>query len=119
MIELDDKSYIVGMWFSSNPKNNNDWMACVIADPKRPGKFKGWARFRITKDARIWNNDDEKRWTTFGSQGEETEEDMIFILTEMQKKIDMEYPMMDRIIVKGGLKDLIELSDGHDWLNMK
>jgi hypothetical protein len=35
MIELDDKSYIVGMWFSSNPKTNDDWMACVIREESK------------------------------------------------------------------------------------
>ena len=55
MIELDDKSYIVGMWFSSNKKTNDDWMSCIVRDPKDPTRFKGWSRFRTTKDAKIWD----------------------------------------------------------------
>lgn len=118
-IELDDKSYIVGMWFSSNPKTHNDWMACVIGDPDRPGCFKGWSRFRITKDSKIFDNEDEKKWTYFSSAPHNTEQEMIDIMRGMQKALACEYPDMDKIIVKGDFMKLRRLSKGHDWLNIK
>lgn len=119
MIELDDKSYIVGMWFSHNPVTNNDWMACVIRDPENPKQWKGWSRFRTTKDAKIWNSEDEKRWTSFRSGEGQTEEHMIQTLNETQEHLKCAYGITDKIIVKGTLKKLMKLSKGHDWLNMK
>lgn len=118
-IELDDKSYILGMWFSSNPVNNNDWLGCVIKDPDNPKKYKGWSRFRYTRDNKIFDNDDEKSWTTFTSQEEKTEEDMIQFMTLAQKEIEHGFPVMDHLMVRGSLAELIELSDSKDWLNMK
>ncbi len=119
MIELDDKSYIVGMWFSSNPKTNNDWMSCIIADPNRPGFFKGWSRFRTTKDAKIWDSEDTKKWTQFASQEGHTEEFMIETMNATQQTLKVAYQVTDKIIVKGSLKDMIKLSKGKDWLNIK
>lgn len=119
MIELDENSYIVGMWFSSNPETNNDWMACVVRDPEDSRFFKGWSRFRITKDEKIWDSEDEKKWTYFKSSDTNTEDEMISILDGMQKAIQTGYPDIDKIIVKGGMKKLFELSDGHPWLNIK
>jgi hypothetical protein len=119
MIELDDKSYIVGMWFSSNPITNNDWMACIIRDPENKKGFKGWSRFRYTKDAKIWDSEDEKRWTAFRSAPGATEQYMIDVIEQTQQHLTCEFKNTDKIIVKGNLKKLMELSEGHDWLNMK
>ncbi len=119
MIELDDKSYIVGMWFSSNPVTNNDWMACVIADPDRPGCFKGWSRFRKTKDDKIWDSKDEKTWTQFQSAEGHDEDFMIKTMREMQQTLKGQFKDIDKIIVKGNLKKMMRLSKGHPWLNMK
>lgn len=118
-IELDDKSYIVGMWFSSNPNNNDDWLGCVIHDPKKPGCFKGWSRFRYAKSGKIFDNDDEKSWTTFYSREGDTEQTMIDFMTMAQKQIEPGFPVIDNLMVRGTLKDLIKLSDTKDWLNMK
>lgn len=119
MIELDEKSYIVGMWFSNNPVTNNDWMSCVIADPKKKGFFKGWSRFRTAKDSKIWDSEDEKKWYTFTSQEGQDEDYMIKTMNETQAHLSKAFKDMDKIIVKGGLKKMIKLSDGHPWLNMK
>lgn len=119
MIELDEKSYIVGMWFSSNPVTHNDWMSCIVRDPKDPTRFKGWSRFRTTKDAKIWNSEDEKKWTQFASQEGHTEQYMIDTMNATQEHLKAAYKDTDKIIVKGGLKKLMKSSEGHDWLNMK
>jgi hypothetical protein len=52
-IELDEKSYIVGMWFSSCSKTGNDVLMCVIAHPKKKGLFKGWSRTRYCTSPEI------------------------------------------------------------------
>lgn len=118
-IELDDKSYILGMWFSSNPKNNDDWLGCVIRDPDKPGCFKGWSRFRYAKGPGIWNNDDEKSWTTFYSREGDTEQTMIDFMNLAQKNIEPGFPTIDCLMVHGSLKELVALSGTKDWLNMK
>ena len=118
-IELDDKSYIIGMWFSSDPKTNNDWLGCVIKDPDNPLKYKGWSRFRYTKDSKIFDNDDEKSWTTFTSQEGQTEKALIDYMEAAQMVIAPGYPVKDHLMVRGTLKDLIKLSKSKDWLNMK
>jgi hypothetical protein len=41
-IEINEKSYIVGLWFSSDPITENNWLACIIRDPENPKKYKGW-----------------------------------------------------------------------------
>ena len=119
MIELDDKSYIVGMWFSSNKKTNDDWMSCIVRDPKDQTRFKGWSRFRTTKDAKIWDSKDEKRWTEFASQEGHTEQFMIDTMNATQQTLKSAFEITDKIIVKGSLKKMITLSKGKDWLNMK
>lgn len=119
MIKLDDKSYIVGMWFSSNKFTNNDWMGCVIKDPNREGHFKGWSRFRYGKDKKIWNSKDEKSWTAFQTDEKKTEDEAIEIFNTLQEHIKAGYPDTDKIIVKGSLEDLIKASKEHSWLNMK
>lgn len=118
-IELDNNSYIVGMWFSSDPKTNNDWLACVIKDPENPLKYKGWSRFRYTKDEKIFDSEDEKSWTQFSSQEGHTEQAMIDFMEMSQKVIETGYPDKDHIIVKGNLEKLIELSKTKPWMNIK
>lgn len=119
MIELNDKSYIVGMWFSSNPLNNNDWMACVVKDPDNPERYKGWSRFRYVKDSKIWDSEDEKSWTTLKTTDKKTDDEIIEMFNMMQEHIKAGYPDTDKIIVKGSLKNLMELSEKHPWLNIK
>jgi hypothetical protein len=118
-IELDDKSYVVGMWFSSDPKTNNDWLACMIKDPNNPKKYKGWSRFRYTKDDKIFDSEDEKSWTNFESSDTNTEDEIIAIMDSMQNAIETGYPVKDKMIVKGSLKKLIELSKSKSWMNIK
>lgn len=118
-IQLDDKSYIVGMWFSSNPITNNDWLACIIRDPEHPNRFIGWSRFRYTKDDKIFDSEDEKIWTNFSSAEGATEQQMIAYLGIMQRGIEEGYPHMDEIIVKGDLKKLMKLAENKPWMNIK
>lgn len=119
MIELDDKSYIVGMWFSEDPITGDNWMACVIADPEKKGYFKGWARTRFIKDNKIFDSDDEKRWQSFESRSGQTENYMINTMSEIQASASIVFKKIDKIIVKGNLKKLMKLSKNHPWMNIK
>jgi predicted DsbA family dithiol-disulfide isomerase len=119
MIELDDKSYIVGIWFSSSISTNNDWMACVIRDPENPACYKGWSRFRTAKDDKIWDSEDEKRWSKFKTQEAKTEEEIIKHMNDVQQSLSAAYRNTDKILVKGNLKKMIGLSKDKDWLNIK
>lgn len=118
-IELDDKSYIVCIWFSSHPVSLNNWLACVVRDPDNSKKYKGWSRFHYVKDDKIFFGDDEKSWTIFHSQESQNEEDMIKFMDMSQLVIREGYPEMDKINVKGSLKDLIPLPKGKYWMHMK
>ena len=118
-IELNEDSYIVGMWFSSNPKTNNDWMACIIRDPENPKCFKGWSRFRYTKDSKIFDSDDEKSWTYLQSGENATEEEMIASMVAAQNLIEPGYPDKDCMIVKGGMAEFFQLANGKSWMNVK
>ncbi len=119
MIELDDNSYIIGVWFSSNPVTGNNWLAAVVRDPENPQKYKGWSRFRYIRDTKVFDSDDEKSWTTFYSQEGQTEDDMIDFMDKAQIEIEQGYPDKDKIIVLGSLKELMELSKDKEWMFMK
>lgn len=118
-IELNDKSYIVGFWFSFNPISNNNWLACVIKDPDDPMKYKGWSRFRYVKDDKIWDGEDEKSWCTFSSKENATEDDMIEVMNSAQKEIEEGYPEKDKVIVKGDIHKMMKLSKGKEWMHIK
>lgn len=118
-IELNDESYILGMWFSFDPLTENSWLGCVIKDPTNPKRFKGWSRFRYKKDKKIFDSDDSKNWHTFTSD-ENTHEDFIIKTMEaIQNRISIKYPEKDFIRVNGDLKKLISLSKDKDWLHFK
>lgn len=118
-IELDEQSYIVGVWFSWDSFTGNNWMACVIRDPENPEKYKGWSRFRYVRDENIFESADEKSWTAFNVKDQTTEDEIIKLMDSAQTGIEPGYPDKDRIIVKGSLEKLMELSKGKEWMHMK
>lgn len=118
-IELTDKSYIVGMWFSRHPDTNDNWLACVVKDPDNSNRYKGWSRFRYNKDDKIWKSHDEKSWSTFVSHENCTDEDMIHFMESLQTQIEEQYPDKDNIIVQGGLSKLMELAKNKPWMNLR
>lgn len=118
-IELNQDSYIVGMWFSSSPVTHNDWMSCIIRDPENPKCFKGWSRFRYVEDAKIFDSDDRKSWTYLQSGEDATEEAMIHSMQMAQNLIEEGYPDKDCIIVKGGMDKFFELAKDKPWMNIK
>jgi hypothetical protein len=119
MIELNDKSYIVGIWYSSCPKTYNNWLACAIKDPENPNRYKIWSRFRYAKGDKIFDGEDEKSWTTLYTKENIQESNVIDNLNEGQLAIKEGYPEMDRIIVKGELKKLVKLSKDKEWMHMR
>lgn len=118
-IEIDEKSYIVGFWFSVNPETDNNWLACVIRDPENPRRYKGWYRFRYVKDSKVFDSDDEKSWMGFYTQEDEKEDTIIEIMDGLQHELKVGYPKTDRTIVKGGMKDFVALTKDKDWIHMK
>lgn len=127
-IELDEESYIVGIWYSRNTKNNDNWLGCIIKDPDNLELYKGWYRYRYYKDKKIFGSDDQKNWTKFILQEKnlkeypiqhERENYIINVMETLQCIIDNEYPEKDRVIVKGNIKDLIKLSKGKHWINFR
>lgn len=117
-IEINDKSYIVGMWFSRDPITNNDWLACIVRDPEQPTRYKGWSRFRYVKDNKIWDSEDRKSWTTFTSREQMNDDEIIGFIRLMQK-LECAYPHKDEIIVKGDIKKFFELAKDKSWMNLK
>lgn len=118
-MKLDNKSYIVGLWFSSDPKNNNDWLGCVVRDSKNHSKYIGFSRFVYKKYNNIFNTDDEKSWTDFTSQENQSEQDMIDLMERLQLIISPGYPVKDSFIVKGTFESLVKLSGSKDWIKME
>ncbi len=114
MIELDDNSYIVGIWFSSCPKTGNDWMGCLIKNPEDSTNYQGWSRLRYVNTKS--SGEDEKIWRHFTTKDNESEEEMIKFMDLTQSRMDEVYSVQDKIIVKGSLSKLISLSKDKDWL---
>jgi hypothetical protein len=117
MIKLDDKSYIVGVWFSSNPISNDNWLACIIRKPDNPKEHLGWYRFRYSKSADPFSGEDEKNWFQIGFNENMKEDDFIDVMNEAQARIEEGYPEQDCVIVKGDLKKLIELTKDKPWMH--
>lgn len=118
-IELTESSYIVGIWFSSDPITGNDWLCTAIRDPEHPTRFKASSRFRYVKDDKIFDSEDEKSWADFTSQDHATEEDVIHVMELLQKEIEQGYPDKDKIIVQGDINKFFKLAAGKPWMNMK
>lgn len=118
-IEINEKSYIVGFWFSWCPRTNNNWLACAIKDPDNPKKYKAWFRFRYIKDDKIWGGEDKKNWFTFTLQENQTDDDVINIMTLAQKEIEAGYPEKDNVIVKGDIHKMMKLTEDKEWMHIK
>lgn len=118
-IELNDKSYIVGLWFSSSLFHRHDWLAWIIKDPENPKGYTGGYRFRYAKDNKIFDSEDEKSWRYFKTTEEKTEDEIIKIGNDMQEKMKAHFPQTDKIIVKGNLEKLMELAKDKPWMHLQ
>lgn len=119
MIKLDEESYIVGIWFSSSSTTNNDWMACVVADPENKGRFNIYTRSRYGKDDKIFDSDDTKSWYLHKSSEGQDEDYLIDIVNKLQDMSKIAYDELDKVIVKGSVEKLLEMADAHPWLHLK
>ncbi len=119
MIQIEDGDYILGFWFAYD-KAGNDWM-CFIKKPKGGKFFEGVYRFRDRVDDVLdHTTKDKKRWTSFSSKDEnQSEESIIDTITNIQLNLQARYPKLDIMLVKGGLKEMMEKSKNHDWMNMQ
>lgn len=118
-IEFNEESYIIGLWFSTNPITGNNWLAAILRDPDNPERFKGSYRFRYIKDNKVFDSRDEKSWTDFICPEHATEEEILKFMDVAQKGIEEGYPDKDKIIVLGGVKKLMELSKDKSWMFIK
>lgn len=119
MIEFNEQSYIIGIWYSSDPITGNNWLASAMRDPENPDCYKGSYRFRYVKDNKIFDSQDEKRWMNFKCEKNLSEDEIIEIMEKLQNEIEEGYPDKDKIIVQGDLKKLMNLSKDKNWMFMK
>jgi len=115
MIVINDKSYILGIWFSSHPVTKNNWMAFIMKDPENDQTYKLDYRFYDAKD-------ESKSWTNATFQLSEKQkldwEEIIFShLEEVQNRFEKEYPEKDKLIVQGNSEKLFSLAKEKKWLN--
>lgn len=124
MIEFDNKTYILGFWYSNDPQTNNNWLCCIVRDDASDGDWKGWYRFRYKKDEKIFDSDDEKSWVMLNGRKDKnmqkkTEDEITGFMFDMQSAILLMYSQPDYLIIKGGISDLMEKAKTKDWMNIK
>lgn len=119
MIEFTEGSYIVGLWFASCPKTNDNWMCCVQRSSENPNRYYGTYRFRYNKDDKIFDSDDEKSWQSFQSKFDETEEAVIKSINDIHDVIGLKYPEKDFLLIQGGVEKFLEKARTVPWMNMK
>lgn len=119
MITLEEGDYIVGFWFAYD-KKGDDWMA-FVKKPKNSKLFEGCYRFRDRVDEKLDNTSkDKKRWQSFVSKDEnETEDEIIDKITNIQLAVQGRYPMLDIMLVRGDISLMMEKSKNHDWMHMQ
>lgn len=121
MIELNEESYILGVWFGECQKTLNNWMCIWIKIPGSINKFEGHYRHCYKKDNLIWDSKDEKLWCKISNtkQEEEDEEKIISKMNDIHETIKTMYPCVDKIIVKGDFYKFMEMSKDKIWLHIK
>lgn len=85
------------------------------------GKWKGDYRFRYKKDDKIFGSDDKKSWYSINPKldGEsEPDDEMEKILDGFQQHIRMMYPDADKLIIKGGLPELLVKCKTKGWMHI-
>ncbi len=119
MIEFDENSYVVGMWWASDPVTNNNWLCCVQRSKKNPRCFQGDYRFRYEQDDKIFDSEDIKNWYHFETKEDETEEDTIKAVNILQAAVSIKFPELDFLPIYGDLKKFFELAKTKPWMHMK
>ena len=124
MIEMNDNTYILGLWYSNDPRTGNNWLCFIERDDSPDGDWKGVYRFRYKRDEKIFNSKDEKSWMTIEGRKNKsipkmTEDQMIEYMDKFQLQLSGGYPDMDKMIVRDGLKDFLEKAKEKDWMNLR
>lgn len=119
MIELLQDDYIVGFWYSNCPKTENNWLCCVKRNRENKMRYEGTYRFRYKRDDKVFDSSDEKSWMSFESKEDQTEQEMIASIDEIQKNMRFLYPDMDFLLVQGDLALFMEKSKTKDWMHIK
>lgn len=118
-IELNEKSYILCIWFASCPQTENDLMITVIKDPDKEGYWKGKMRVRQKIDDNIFDSNDLKTWYSFETNVPMTEDEMIRKQHEMMESTKVLFPEIDFVIVQGGVEAFLEKAKEKPWMHMK
>jgi hypothetical protein len=117
MIELTEKTYVVGYWFASM-KNNDCWYLIAI---KENDKYRWQYTFRYNKDDDPHSGKDEKHIRAFEIDAiSETEEDFIFKIDKIFEVIKLKYNhFIDRFLVQAADNKFIEIARTKDYFHMK
>lgn len=118
-MELNDNTYLIGIWFSSNPHTLDSWLCHAIKDPDNPDKYKVFYRFRYKKDDKIFNSEDEKNHYEFGFNDTQSEDYIIDFIDKIQSLIEPGYPEKDKIIIKGNVDKMFSLCKDKPWFNIR
>jgi len=119
MIEIDENSYVVGMWWASDPVTNNNWLCCVQRSKTNPKCFEGHYRFRYHEDDKIFDSKDRKSWVSFVSKEDEKEEEVIKSINILQSVVALKFPEIDFIPGGGCIKKFFEIAKTKPWMHMK
>jgi hypothetical protein len=118
-IELTNKSYILGFWFSEM-KNDDD----VLTVSWKEGEDSEWKvkiryRKRNKDNDKIFDNDDEKTWYDIKVPKEKSEDELITLLDRFQKSSPLICNFQDKLIIKGDFDKFLELAETKPWMHIK
>lgn len=118
-MQLNENTYLIGIWFSSNPSTLDSWLGYAIRDPDNPDKYKIFYRFRHKKDGQIFDSQDEKYHYGFLSNDGQSEDDIINLIDQIQSSIELAYPEKDKVIIKGDVVKMFSLCKDKSWFHIK
>jgi hypothetical protein len=115
MIELNESSYVLGLWFIQWDECN--WMCCAYRD----GDEADWKiryRFRYFADDRVFDSDDRRSWygVTVSSRVLESEMAQKMEAFALLVSIARNAPI-ERLIVHGSINKLTELARDSPWFH--
>ncbi len=121
-IELTDDSYILGFWYCHDPLTQNDWMLCMQRS-RKTGKWHADYRFRYRQDDKIFGSEDKKSWYRINYKDDgsppENDEELEHKMDGFQQHMRMMFPDASKLMIKGGLKDLLEKSKNVPWMHIR
>ena len=106
MIELHSDNPPLGMWFIALDEKT-DFMGCLQPVKENPGSFRFDFRFRIHRDDKVFDSEDEKHWYHMQTKEPTTPDEIIhktrgiiLRLAEMQPRDGASPPEMDELLYR-------------------